>query len=192
MVSTRYELQVGPFLPPGDYQLQLSLVDPRAEAGDLCRECLTIGTVQVNSLPRAFEAAPAFLSGAAFGDGIRLLGYDLAQADGDAVLTLYWQAMQRMDESYKVFVHLFDPATGAIVAQNDAVPRGWTYPTTWWEEGEVVSDEIVLSLQDAPAGPYQLAVGVYRQEGGERLPVIDAAGEQQPDGRLVLAQEIGR
>jgi hypothetical protein len=67
---------------------------------------------------------------------ILLHGYDLQSSVESLELTLYWQAEQRMDVSYKVFVHLIDPTTGAIVAQDDAVPRRWTYPTTWWERGE--------------------------------------------------------
>jgi hypothetical protein len=53
-----------------------------------------------------------------------------------------------------------------------------------------VSDKNMLSLQDAPIRLYHLAVGVYQQESGERLSVVDAASKQQPDGRLVLPEEI--
>jgi hypothetical protein len=127
-----------------------------------------------------------------FGDDFRLLGYDLAQA-GDALeLTLHWQALRHPVTYYKIFVHLFDPQTQAVVAQDDAVPRRWTYPTTWWEAGEVVSDEIPLSLEEVPPGQYRLAVGVYDPEDGERLVVVDAAGEELPEGRLVLPEEVVR
>ena len=78
------------------------------------------------------------------------------------------------------------------VAQDDAVPRRWAYPTTWWEADEVVSDEMILSLSDVPSGRYRLAVGVYDAESGERLAVMDAAGGELSGRRLVLAEEIAR
>ena len=91
-----------------------------------------------------------------------------------------------------MFVHLFDPETGAVVAQDDAVPRRWMYPTTRWEAGEVVSDEIPLSMENVPDGQYQLAVGIYHPDSGDRLPVTDAADEELPGGQLVLPEEISR
>jgi hypothetical protein len=56
----------------------------------------------------------------------------------------------------------------------------------------VVSDEVPLSLEAVRPGQYQLAVGVYDPESGERLLVVDAAGEELPEERFVLPEEIGR
>ena len=151
----------------------------------------TLGSFNVASLPRVFDP-PAQIDyplETRFGDDLRLLGYDLIREGNAVTLTLHWQALRRMEEEYKVFVHVFDPATGSIVAQNDAVPRGWTYPTTWWEEGEFVSDEIVLSLEDVSEGRYQLAVGVYHLEGGQRLTAVAGDGAGSADS-LVLAVEV--
>ena len=131
---------------------------------------MVLGQFEVEALPRDFaEPVPAHPLDVRFGDVIRLLGFDLA-ADATEV-TLYWQAEQRMDASYKVFVHLMDPATGEIAAQVDAVPRQWTYPTNWWEEGEVVSDTIPLPSTQLPTGRFDLTVGLYHPESGIRLPV---------------------
>jgi hypothetical protein len=125
-----------------------------------------------------------------FGDHFRLLGYDLSREGSTLRLTLHWQATEQPDTSYKVFVHLFDPVMGAIIAQNDAVPRDWTYPTTWWDKGEVVSDEIQLSMGDVPQGTYHLAIGMYHPDSGERLAVVDAEGRRQPQRQLVLQEVI--
>jgi len=182
----RYRFQIDPHLPPGRYALTVDVV----EAG----QPDTLAHLDIEPLPRTFEPPEQVehASDARFGEQLRLLGYDLAQ-DGDTLkLTLHWQAIRQPSAYYKVFVHLFDPRTEAIVAQDDAVPRRWTYPTTWWEEGEVVSDEISLSLAEAPSGRYQLAVGVYNPDSGERLTVTDAAGDEQPKGQLVLPEEITR
>jgi hypothetical protein len=91
-----------------------------------------------------------------------------------------------MDVSYKVFVHLVDQSTGAIVAQDDAVPRRWTYPTTLWEPGEVVADTIVLSLGAVSKGRYLLQVGLYDPADGERLPAYSPGGEAYPDRAVPL------
>jgi hypothetical protein len=125
-----------------------------------------------------------------FGDDLRLLGYDLSREVSTLRLTLHWQAAEQPDTSYKVFVHLYDSATGAIVAQKDAVPRDWTYPTNWWNEGEVVSDQVELPIGDVPQGTYRLAVGFYHPDSGERLAVVDTSGEPAFQDRLVLTPEI--
>jgi hypothetical protein len=88
--------------------------------------------------------------------------------------------MRRLDY-YKVFVHLYEAQSGALVAQQDIVPRGWTYPTNWWESGEIVSDEIALPLEGVPAGAYRggryrIAVGVYDPDTLERLSIQTETG----------------
>jgi hypothetical protein len=180
----RYAFQVDPHLPPGQYALRVALTEAGRPA--------TLGHLNVESLPRTFEPPEhmAHMLDAAFGDEFRLLGYDLRRESDTLRLTLHWQATDQPEVSYKVFVHLSDPVTGTVVAQNDAVPRDWTYPTTWWEEGEVVSDEIRLSIGDVPSGMYHLAVGMYDPDSGERLAVVDAAGERVPQERRVLPAEI--
>jgi hypothetical protein len=182
----RYQLQIDPHLPPGRYALMVEL--------DGVGQPATLTQVDIAPLARTFEppGQMAHPVDARFGEDFRLLGFDLAQEDDVLKLTLHWQALQRPTAYNKVFVHLFDPQTQSVVAQDDAVPRRWTYPTTWWEAGEVVSDEIPLSLEGVPSGQYQLAVGVYDPESGERLLVVDAAGEEQSGGRLVLSEEVIR
>jgi hypothetical protein len=90
-----------------------------------------------------------------------------------------------MDEAYKFFVHVVDPASEQLVAQADVMPRDWTYPTSWWEAGEVVSDEIVLSLTDVPEGIYRLYIGVYGADGG-RLPVSLGGDRYELDGEITV------
>jgi hypothetical protein len=171
-------------VPPGPYALEIELVGTGEPA--------TLAHLEVESQGRVFEPPTEMDQRLEvdFGDHFRLLGYHLSRDGSTLSLTLHWQATDQPDTSYKVFVHLYDPATGAIVAQNDAVPRDWTYPTTWWDEGEVVSDEIELAIGDVPQGAYHLAVGMYHPESGERLAVVDATGEAATQGRLVLTPEI--
>jgi hypothetical protein len=129
---------------------------------------------------------------AVFGDVARLLGYDLAR-DRDAdrlTITLWWQAVTTPSRDYKRFLHLYDPQTERIPAQDDAMPRNWTYPTSWWVEGEVISDTIELDLRDLPVGEYDLAVGWYDPGDGIRLSVTGAALGAVQSNRLVLPDGV--
>ena len=122
-----------------------------------------------------------------FGDQIRLLGYAVARDDRELTLTLAWQALRGLDQNYRVFVHLFDPATETIVVQSDAMPRHNTYATSRWISGEVVTDTIVLPLAAAPPGSYRIAIGLFDAAG--RLPV-SGSGADGANRRVVLAEVI--
>ena len=65
---------------------------------------------------------------------------------------------------------------GQLVAQHDAQPDLGGFPTSTWQEGEVIPDRHSLSIPaDATAGSYTLLVGFYDQSTGERERLTDAA-----------------
>ncbi|MFC2046134.1 hypothetical protein ACFLTC_01255, partial [Chloroflexota bacterium] len=80
---------------------------------------------------------------ATFGETIRLLGYSLDSenvAPGESIaLTLYWEAIEPLDEDYTVFAHVlgeYNPATeGPVWAGHDSQPDGGHYSTTVWRPG---------------------------------------------------------
>jgi hypothetical protein len=127
---------------------------------------------------------------AVFGDELRLLEYQVHLEEQRLNLTLYWHAQRRMHVDYKVFVHVLNPRTDIPVAQDDAMPRRWAYPTTLWWPGEVVDDRIPIPLGTVPDGNYRIAVGVYDPVSGERLPLINGRGQLISDGRLVLEEVV--
>jgi 4-amino-4-deoxy-L-arabinose transferase-like glycosyltransferase len=109
-----------------------------------------------------------------FGDQIALVGYELGEVKPGQPLpiTLYWQARTEIQSDYTIFLHLLDDA-GEIVAQADSPPRAGLYPTHWWDAGERVADARIIELPtDLPAGSYQILVGLYLPETGERLPLV--------------------
>jgi hypothetical protein len=117
----------------------------------------------------------------AFGERIVLLGYDRELLEGKLQLTLYWQAERLLDRNWTIFVHLLD-GTGALIAQHDSQPREGHYPTSVWDQGEVVDDHHRLAPSvDLPDGDYQVVVGLYSVESGERLPVLDSEGNPVGD-----------
>jgi hypothetical protein len=96
-----------------------------------------------------------------FGERIMLLGYDRELLEERLGLTLYWQAERPLDQNWTVFVHLLDEG-GTLVAQHDSQPRGGHYPTSVWDQGEVVDDRHPLALPtDVPDGNYRVVVGLY-------------------------------
>jgi hypothetical protein len=190
IVRGRYSLVVDTWLDGGKYAVVLRLVRDGLPVG----QGAELGEVEM-LLPERSFAVPVMSheAGAAFGDDLRLLGYDLETEADSLRITLHWQALRRMGVSYTMFVHVFDPTTGEIVGQADVMAYGYTYPTAWWEAGEVVSDEVAISLEGVPAGEYGVAVGVYDADTGDRL----AISGQLPafvvdDNRLILPEEVVR
>jgi len=184
LVLAHYRLRLSQDLPPGRYHLVLALTGE--EPGEF-----EVGTIEVTAPERHFTVPEMQRElTVTFGGEVLLLGYGLGREGEGLRLELHWQALRQMERDYKVFVHLFDPATETIVTQHDAMPREGRYPTSRWVGGEVVSDSITLDLADAPPGRYRLAVGVYDPETVDRLPAVDAAGLPVPDNRVILAEEI--
>lgn len=166
-VEDRLSLRIPRETPPGTYSVHLAV----GTGGPVA-----LGTLEVSPVERTFRvpSLPYRLE-ADFGGKVRLLGYEVGEAQAGTPLTLalYWQAEEEMEEDYTVFVHLIDPQSGAILAQVDEMPRHGAYPTSLWMAGEVVRDEHVLTVPALPAGPYALRVGLYLKETGQRLPVGD-------------------
>lgn len=125
---------------------------------------------------------------------VRFLGFDLSTDSphrGETLdLTLYWQALGEMKESYSVFTHLLGPyneATGGpLWGQDDSLPLRGSYPTTRWEKGEIVVDLYHIPIPpQAPAGEYEIEVGIYLLSTLERLPVLGPGGESD---RILLGR----
>ncbi|MBK7915634.1 MAG: glycosyltransferase family 39 protein [Chloroflexi bacterium] len=127
----------------------------------------------------------------AFANGIRLLGYDIANesvAPGGALhMTLYWQTDQAVTQPYKVFTHLLGEVYNAetdnfLWGQQDNEPVNGRRPTTGWRPGEVIIDAYAMPIAaNAPAGVYTLEIGLYDPITGARLPVVDESGTAVAD-----------
>ena len=184
-----YPLYTDASLPPATYEVRLALVD--AQSGLSQGNPLNVGDVTVSrsrcDLPTPSDAVR---SNTVFGDALRLLGYALQRPDDRLIISLHWRSEQRMETDYKVFVHIFDLDTGVPVAQDDAMPLRWSYPTSFWGPGEYVRDDIPIDLHAVPPAYYGIAIGIYDPHTLERLPVVDVEGQVSPDGRLVLPGEI--
>lgn len=195
---------------PGRYQVRLSVVTPSGEPltvygerprrwlggllqgkEELTGDRLTLTTVQVRDRERQFRRpAIAVPLRATVGKRAHLLGYDLDQSQaypgGWLSLTLYWQAGGPMSRPFKVFTHLVD-AERVIVAQHDGPPGEGCCPTHTWMEREIIVDPHQIPLgADLEPGPYQLVIGMYDEETGQRLRASTPAGELFPDSQVPL------
>ena len=87
-----------------------------------------------------------------------------------------------------MFVHVLT-SDGQLLAQDDGLPVSWSYPTTYWQPGEFIRDEHILTMDpSAPRGDYVLSIGIYDANSGERAIVQDAAGNEDPEKRVILQQ----
>ncbi|MFQ6014044.1 MAG: PA14 domain-containing protein [Anaerolineae bacterium] len=124
------------------------------------------------------------------GNRLLLSGYDLDAGDirpgANLSVTLYWQAQERVEEDYTVFVHLVG-GDDQIWAQNDSPPRNGNYPTSVWDTGELIKDEHQLIVDaEAPPGQYRIMVGMYLPETMQRLAAFDEHGERLPEDSILL------
>lgn len=130
---------------------------------------------------------------AQFDNKIELLGYSVVQQPAQLNLTLGWRSAEKMKNDYKFFVHFFtlDNPT-KILAQTDAMPLHWQYPTSKWITDEIITEQITFPLHSLPAGQYQIAIGWYdpNTSGLARLTAYNAQRQQWPDNRVVLPQII--
>jgi 4-amino-4-deoxy-L-arabinose transferase-like glycosyltransferase len=152
---------------------------------------LSLCEVVVAGRPHSFDPpSPDHPLEADFGSGIRLLGYALNAIDpspgGQIEVVLYWHALGTVEEDYKVFVHLYDPAGERIAGQHDSPPGNGALPTSSWLPGEYVTDTHVVPVEPgATRGTGELGVGLYLPATGER-PAVLVDGERQPDDVLVV------
>jgi hypothetical protein len=105
---------------------------------------------------------------------LQAITYEMGQDEG--TITLYWEAEQKVNDSYTIFIHLIDE-TGRLVSQSDKIPAYGSSPTNIWQPGDLIRDEHHL-------GPFPaqgtLLIGAYDPVTGQRLPVT-YQGVPQPD-----------
>lgn len=146
----------------------------------------------------AISGAPLADGAINFDDKIALLA---VHTDGDEFIpggrlpvTLTWQGLTPMGDDYTVFVQVLD-ANDRIVGQVDAWPVQGTRPTSSWRPGEIITDPIVVQLNPDIAtleagGVYRLHVGLYLLATGQRLPILDDAGNAIDDKvEIAIPQE---
>lgn len=174
--------RIPPGFEPGTHELKLRFSLSVAPDEEIF--ALPIGDFEVTGWPRQFEPPkPELALGVTYGDRASLLGLDASTntlAPGETLnARLYWRAEAESELDYTVFFQLLGP-DGRLYGQVDQQPGAGAYPTSGWLPGEYLSDDYSITLAaEAPPGDYQIAIGLYDPQTGQRLPVT--AGDCQPD-----------
>jgi hypothetical protein len=183
LVNGRYPVDTTG-LPAGLYQLTVDITDQ--EYGTTI-DTVGLGSILVTS-PQG--NTPTRVAEAALGNSLELLGYDLIQSASNLYLSPHWRLQATTDRDYKFFAHLVDAATGELVAQYDAMPQLWGYPTSAWAQDETIADLMIISLEGVSPGEYSLAVGAYDGATGERLPASGPNAWSSREGNVLLPETI--
>jgi hypothetical protein len=185
VVTDPFGIPIDPAAPDGIYTIDLGFYretesGPESlplvqEAQPLEQHSLRLGPIKVGGPPPGVttgEPDPQIELHRSLGGQITLRGYTFMVEAGQLNLRLFWRADALPQTDYSVFFHLRDGAN-QIVAQKDGPPAGGRYPTGLWEPGEIIVDDISLSLAELPPGRYQPVVGLYNLATGERLATPD-------------------
>ena len=106
----------------------------------------------------------------------QVLGYHVSDTQvrpGQTLtVTVYWRPLANTDVPYTIFLHLYNAATNASLAQTDRYPGQGQYPTTLWIHGRDFADTFTLTVRSntSPASA-SLILGLYDLATNQRLPV---------------------
>lgn len=201
VVGDSFTLRIKPDTPAGLYYLDIGFYVvvgkapvslPLVQNGQMSQVTnITLGPIKVGHLTGGLKleaGQPQHKLNQLFGNNLTLLGYTLVDSRGESngnkesaqnfKLTLYWRCETPPPLNYTTFVHIRNGAN-EIVAQKDQPPLNGAYPTSVWDPGEIVADEITLPLPVVPpAGTYQVVVGLYDIQTGQRLTVPGNPGNE--------------
>jgi hypothetical protein len=118
------------------------------------------------------NAAPAL---ARFQGGVELVGAAVRKVDQGVNVELRWYSTASIPDDYVIFVHYLQDEQR--IAQDDAMPAGGRYPTSLWQIGDLICDNHLIHLPNAPdPNRDQIRLGFYRSGDDQRLDLLDHAG----------------
>ncbi|MFQ5341223.1 MAG: hypothetical protein ACE5F6_06705, partial [Anaerolineae bacterium] len=195
VIRRRVEFAVSEAVPAGRYRFDMG--GPDTAFGEL---------VVNRTRGPARDAQPDHVMNSRVGENAQFLGYRLRDAKGKPVkvlnpgqtiyLDLFWRTATPINRRLTVFAHLlgttYNPATsGPVWAGHDSEPLMGAIPTTQWPADTVIVDRHPLALDpSAPAGEYQIELGLYDTATGERLPVA-GDGADTEGRRILLGKVVG-
>ena len=176
IIRDDYELLIDVGTPPGWYRLEMVVHDGSRQLAVVGEDpspqgtAVDIGTLQVGkpASPPAVASLPLeHRQVMDFGD-LQLLGYDFAEGSyrpGDWVwVRPYWQVTQKLAEDYSFYFRLVDE-NKQLWVQQVIRPAGDGYPTSFWDEGEIVKGQHALRIPlEAPGGDYYVGIVLREPE----------------------------
>lgn len=187
-----HTLYPGDDIPSGVYPVRVGVFDLQAggfvdwmtDSGEPLGETAVIASVKWLNPPRA---QPETRLDVPLGDFARITGVSAPvrnlRPGQSLTVTVFARAAGPAGLDYTRFLHVYNQQ-GGLIAQADGTPSG-ANPTSSWQPGEIVADQVNLSLApDAAAGAYRLLLGYYDPATGERVAV------GAPDNVVLLAEVV--
>ncbi len=162
-------------LPPAGYSLVAGMVSssgerlsvPGSSDNLLNLRTLNVAPVRPGLLQRE---RPSTKARAGTDDGLRLQGYDLWMAADSSTLRLFWETEDEVSVAWITYIHMHDVG-GERIAQFDGPALAGMVPTSKWHDNALYIDRRQLDFPgETEPGEYQLRIGLYNRESGERLP----------------------
>jgi len=179
------------YLPGLEGRFHLRSLGPLVEVGTTP---LTDARGKMQDAQTLLPCSPAPSLPCSFGRNIRLLGYEAdsltIEPPGHLRLTLFWQAVDRIDTNYHVRLRLVGESGHVWLEEEGRHPVNGYYPTVAWRPGEIIPDFHELAITRAlPPGPYKLEVGLFPPFSQDsvwdaqigRVHILEGEGWQSPE-----------
>jgi hypothetical protein len=134
-------------------------------AGRISLEAERVTALGPDGRPKAATSDSRFVARAEPGESVQV--------------DLFWRSLADVSTDYSVFTHLVD-ASHNLVAQDDAWPDRFGFPTSIWSPGDARHDQYRLLLSPGlKPGIYTLVAGLYERPSFRRLPLVGGGGQDQ-------------
>ena len=129
-----------------------------------------------------------------YDDKVELLGYkldsDLVRPGQVTALTLYWRALQPLEQNYTVFVHALGQQL-TKVAEYNGFPGQGNFATNMWPVGQIIEDRYEFQIDPAAETPtlLRLHVGLFDHTRLD-LPPLTTVDQASNVVSPLIAQQI--
>jgi len=106
-----------------------------------------------------------------FADQLELAGIGVSQTNAGIEVKYRWRCLKPMDRDYWCFTHVVN-REGRVVGYLDHALLDSDPPTHVWKPGDSGVERRVLAI---PEGSYELQVGVFQRESGDRLRISESS-----------------
>jgi hypothetical protein len=132
-----------------------------------------------------------------FGDQFELTGIEVSQleaAPGDSISVDFdWKVLSPTKQDWSIFLHLIANDPSKLHGQGDGsfTHLGAAVSLPDWLAGAPIFDHKTLTIDpDTPPGLYNLRVGVYSSDQGDRLSVTPGTANQADDGVIIAKIQV--
>jgi hypothetical protein len=191
LVAPVYRLTPQTPIAIGTYTMRLSVLDQNQIIGSID---LPQRLINADNWLMSATAEPRIRFGSSTpptngGYSIELRAADINRRGNVLIVWLHWHAIAAPGVDTKYFVHLLD-ANGNVAAQDDGVYGLYTKPSSEWQAGQYISDQLEIPLWNLSPGDYRISVGVTNPETNERLNAVDYAGLPLLENRYIFSETV--